>query len=488
MQTLAKKIGKASGITVTSTVVYLGLAVLTNSLIARIYGPEGLGLFAAFLMFVQLYSMFAIFGLPVALSKYTAEHEERREHLEITKIFSSLLIFATFSSISIGIISKFSTPHLARIMHIQSTDHFSFLISVALLFFSYSKLCQALFQGLLKAFKSALIQNLSFLGMLLVILYAYFFRKIPTYYAIVFGYLASGILGIWLCKKEGVLKWQFNRVALLKIIKFAIPIAIGSYLFFISQWVDRFTIGAFLGVKEIGLYTAGLTIIQAIKRIPLSLTNVLIPSYSKISVYGIEKTEKAFNFNIKILAIFLFFLAILIFLFSDYIVNALYGSNFLKTIQIVKILSLGLFFSALTIPLSTFIVGRGFPKINMYLSLVGVGVQVILVLIFTKLIGINGTAMANVFAHPVTLCGGCYIVIRVFKIKLKWLNVFKPLLNCMISASLFISARKLHLNIVASVVLLVTCYCIITWVLVLSKKEKEIIINNIRNSNDRQNL
>ena len=481
MQTLARRIAKASGITVTSTVIYLGLGVLIHSLIGRIYGPEGIGFYAAFLMFVQLYSMFAIFGLPTALSKYTAEHEEKGEHVEITKIFSSLLIFATFSSIIIGIVSRFITPHLARVMHIESTADLSFFVSVGLLFFSYSMLCQALFQGLLKAFKSALIQNLSFFAILLVILYAYFFNKIPVYYAVVFGYFASGILGIWLGWRQGVLKWQFNKDAFLKIVKFAIPIAIGAYLFFISQWIDRFTIGAFLGMKEMGIFTAGMTIIQATRRIPASLTPILIPSYSKINVYGKEKIGKALNLNIKIGAIFLFFAGSLTFLYAKDIISILYGSKFSQTVLILQILSIGTFLTAITLPASTLITGSGHPKLNLYLNFIGIPTQIILIVLLTKHYGIVGTAIANLLVGLVYVLGALFMVSKVLKIYIHYESLMGPILGWFIFILSYFFIFKISNNSILAGIIGIIIYVFVCWTKVLNIEDKQ-SIRKIKNN------
>ncbi len=476
MRILVRKIAKASVITIGSTIVYLGIAVSVNSLIGRTYGPEGLGLFTSFLMFVQLYSMFGIFGLPTALSKYTAEHEEKKEHIEIVKIFSSLIIFSTFSSIVIGIISRFLTPYLAEIMHIQSTNRLSFFTSVTLLFFSYSILCQALFQGLLKAFKSALIQNLSFLGILIVILYAYFFKRVPIYYAILFGYLASGILGIWLCTKEGVLKWQFDRKSFLKIVKFAIPIAVGSYVFFISRWVDRFVIGVFLGVKEIGIFTAAVLVVQAIQTIPLSLGTTLVPSYSKVSLLGTSKIEKAFNMNIKILASFLFFTGSILFLFASEIIVLIFGSEFSSASLILQILTIDLIFTCAILPAATLMTGGGFPKISALISSTGVFLQALFVILLTWKFGMIGTACARVLALPFLLALNLIFVKKVFKIKIEFKNIIIPAVITGFSILWFLGFQFLFKNKYFSGIIFVIVYIIITGLFVFESEDRELAV------------
>lgn len=472
---LSKKIANASVITIIFTILSLCLGVIIHSLIGRIYGPEGLGLYASFMMFIGLYSMFAIFGIPSALSKYVAEYEERREFKKIKESFSSVLIFVTFTSLIMGLLAYYITPYIAGIMHINAASEMYVFVLVALLFFVYSQISQSFYRGLLNALKSSVIQITALLGLLCIVLYAYFVIHIPVYYAIAFGYVVSGIFGLVLCIKDKVIITNFSKEELYKILKFALPIALMSYFGFIAQWTDRIVLGIYLGVAEIGIFTAGMMIIQATRQIPASLTPILVPSYSKINVYGKEKVEMALNLNIKLASIFLFFVGSLTLLYAKDIVFIIYGSKFAQTVLIIQILSIGTFLSAITLPTSTLITGSGHPKLNLYLNFIGIPTQIVLIVLLTKYYGMVGTAIANPLAGLVYVFGTVFMVSKVLKIRIYWGNLIKPTLAWIsfIASYLFILLifnNSIFAGIVGAIV-----YTFICWEKVLSTDDKKLI-------------
>jgi|LGVF01.1.fsa_nt_gb stage V sporulation protein B len=472
---LSKKIANASAITIIFTVISLGLGIVIHSLIGRIYGPEGLGLYASFMMFIGLYSMFAIFGIPSALSKYIAEYEEKQEFKKIKESFSSVLIFVTFSSLMMGLLAYYITPYLAGVMHIDAPSELYVFVLVALLFFIYSQVSQSFYRGLLNALKSSLIQIISLVGILGIVLYAYFFAQIPVYYAIVFGYVVSGFFGLLLCIKDRAIATIFSKNELYKILKFALPIALMSYFGFIAQWTDRIVLGIYLGVAEIGLFTAGMMIIQATRQIPASLTPILVPSYSKIHVYGKENVERALNLNIKLAAIFLFFVGSLTLLYATDIVFIIYGSNFGQTVLILQILSIGTFLTAITIPTTTLITGSGHPKLNLYLNLMGIPTQIILIVLLTKYYGMVGTAIANPLTGLVYAFGTLFMVSKVLETKIYWESLITPALAWISFIGGYLMILTIFNNTMFAGIVGTIIYAFICWKKVLSTNDKTII-------------
>ena len=472
---LSKKIANASAITIIFTVISLGLGVVIHSLIGRIYGPEGLGLYASFMMFIGLYSMFAIFGIPSALSKYVAEYEERREFKKIKESFSSVLIFVTFTSLIIGLLAYHITPYLAKVMHINAPSEMIIFVLLTLLFFIYSQISQSFYRGLLNALKSSFIQIISLIGILCIVLYAYFVTQIPVYYAIAFGYVVSGIFGLLLCVKDKALITNFSKEELYKILKFALPIALMSYFGFIAQWTDRIVLGIYLGVAEIGIFTAGMTIIQATRMIPASLTPILVPSYSKINVYGKANVEIALNLNIKFASIFLFFIGSLTLLYARDIVFILYGSKFAQTVLILQILSIGTFLTAITIPTTTLITGSGHPKLNLYLNLIGIPTQIVLIVLLTKYYGMVGTATANPLAGLVYVFGTVFMVSKVLKITIHLENLMKPALAWISFIVSYLFILTIFNNSIFAGIVGTAVYTFICWKKVLSTDDKRLI-------------
>lgn len=472
---LFKKIANASVITIIFNTVFLGLGVLIYSLVARIYGPEGVGIYSAFTMFVGLYSTIAIFGIPFSLSKCVAEYEERKEPEKIKENFTAALIFVTITSLFTGLLAYYITPYFSRAMHLDFASSMIIFLVISSIFFTYSQITQAFYQGVLNALKSSWIQAVSFISILAVIVYAYFFRHLPVYVAVVFGSVAAGLFGLWLSAKDKVIIRSFSREELYKILKFALPLTLMSYFVFLSQWLDRMTLGVYLGVTEIGIFTAGITIVRASKQIPLSLTAVLVPSYSKVNVYGKEKVEKVLNLNIKIAAIFLFFMGAMTMLYAKDIVLLLYGSQFEGAVLVLQILSIGTFLSAITLPATSLITGSGHPKLNLYLYLIGIPSYIILLVLFTKHYGIIGTAVANILASLVYVFGTAFMLLKILNIKIYWGSVIKPAFALLALIVVYVFSFLIMRNSICSGIVSTVVYSLICWGKVLSHNDRNIM-------------
>lgn len=468
---IKRRIIRAGTITILGSGVSLILSLGVRMAIARIYGPKGLGEYAGFMMFLSLFGTIAAFSLPRAVLKFAAEYEENNQPKNVKKLFSSVFFFLTGTCLIVAVLSLLFTPHLAGLIHLQTTPVLSLLLGLTLLLATYSVLASTLFLGLLQNLRAFAVSIVSLIVMVALAGYAYLVSPFPVYLLLVAGYLVSAAVGMILAIRQGLLGFEFSGREIKKAFRFALPLMLTAYLAFFVEWFDRFTLGMYFGQTEMGLFTAGLAIFVAARRLPMSLTGVLVPSYSKISLRGEEVLSRAYGKNIYYYALIFFFISGVLILFHRELITIMYTEEFLPAADILLILGGSFVLSVITNPGSSLLIGCGYTKLNTVNYTVGVGVLVPALLIFSRW-GIRGAATAQILCHAVTTAGMIFILTRVIRLKIP----FKPLLKLFfftLLTGLLTGVVKMVLPFFVSLPFFFIIYAGGVWLVVLTGDDKE---------------
>ncbi len=295
-----------------------------------------------------------------------------------------------------------------------------------------------------------------------------------------YGYLVSGILGIYLARRQGFLRWQFSGEEIRIAFSFVLPLIFMSYIGFFAEWFDRFTLGMYFGVKEMGVFSAGLVVFAAARRLPLSLTDVLVPSYSKISLRGKEVLGRAYGKNIYYYAIIFFFIGGFLVLFRRELITLLFTKEFLPAADILLILGGSFILSVITNPGSALLVGCGHTKLNTFNYVAGVIVLIPALLIFTRNWGVRGAAAAKILSHLVTTGGMLFILTRIIKLKVILLPLLKILALTLTSTLLVGLSKDLISFFPLSMLLLAVLYFGGLWLIILTPEDKEYLAEAFR--------
>ncbi len=418
MSTIKHRIIRAGTIAVAGSGISLVLGLGVRMIIARVYGPEGMGKYAVFKMFLSFFGTIALLALPRAVLKFSAEYEERNELAGIKSLFSTACIFLTLSCLLAAAASQIFTPTLSRLINLPEDRTLVLLLGLTLIFSTYSMLTASLFMGLLQNIRALTISLISTLSMIVLAGYAYFIYPVPVYLLLVGGYFVSGLAGIIMARQQGFLAFEFSGAELKKALIFSSPIIVMSYFGFLVEWLDRLVLGMYFGVEEIGLFTAALAVFTPVKKVPVTLTDVLVPSYSKVSVLGKEVLGRVFSKNIQYYAIFYLFFGLVLILFNQEIIALLYTERFMASAGVVLILSGTLILSVITNPGSSLLVGCGHTRLNTGNYIFGTAVLIPALFVFAKLWGIRGAAAAILLSHVAAAGGMIFILVRILKLKI----------------------------------------------------------------------
>ena len=131
-------------------------------------------------------------------------------------------------------------------------------------------------------------------------------------------------------------------------------------------YLDRFMLGAFVGLSAVGYYTAPFDGVIRMLIVPGSLVNALFPSISGMQVMGdVVGLKRVFSKAVRNISLILALPALVIVIFGPTLLRFWLGETFAEHGSIaVRVLAFGVLMNSLAHVPSSFIVAMGRPDIN----------------------------------------------------------------------------------------------------------------------------
>jgi len=456
-----KKIVTASSVNVIGNMLYLGLGVLVNGILGRLYGPGGLGLYTSFLLFVNLYSTLAVFGMPMALSKTVAEYERQGAKF-IGQILTSALMFTGLTSLVVGGISYFVTPLLAQLLGIETIPKFMAIgMFLSLTSWGGCQIIWSFYQGTLQFTKSTMVHLLPLMVVSFILLVNLTGKSVSILEMVVLGYVVSGIISLSLVVRDGFLISEFSLPKLLSILKLSFPLLIISYAVFVSTWADKAISGVLFGVEQIGLITSVMVFIQAARMLPRAISEVLIPVYSKLSANGQPPLRSLFESNVKVMSLLMSLFVFSLYILAEPLIILVYGSAFTAAVPLLQILSFALLAVGFSSSTTGLLTGTGRTITEMALVIAEVVAQLFLLFLLGSVFGVIGVALANTIAPYLGLSLRYLSIRRVMPTKTAWVAWLQQMMVLVLGILAFVALKHLLGNVVASIVSIIGYFALI---------------------------
>ena len=308
-------------------------------IIARLYGPDVFGQFTTAQVLATNFIILADFGFDILLTTEVAKN--RNYAIKIFQQFFSLKIIFCFIALLlmniIGLLGDFSFQ----------TKNLIFILSFYMVFSSLSNFLSALFKGFEKLeyeTRITLLMNL----LLILLALPLILLKINIYVIaliFVFTRLVGFMLGIFYSKSliSGI-AYKFILVGFNKIRNKVL--VFGLFLLFNNLFfqLDTILLSLWKNDNEVGIYQAVFKLIMLPLVIPDIITNTLLPTLSRLNHENREQWIKIGKFINKLLIGIVIPIAIIMFVYSEQIIELIYGSkNYLSSMNILRIFSLILF-------------------------------------------------------------------------------------------------------------------------------------------------
>ena len=338
-------------------------------------------------------------GLDSALFKFYHSNKYSRED-----VVSNSLIFLFGSSFSISLM-LILISQTSIVQFVDVSYNWLFMLSIVLFCDSLSARTLVILRLKEKAWYYL------FIGLINIISSLFFNVLFIAYYQLssagaVYALIATSIVQLITVIPVIINQVQFSRIDFKlykKMLFFGLPFVPATILFITIGMIDRFFIEAYLGLSEVGIYSAGYKLGSLISIVIIAFNLNWQPYYLKI------QNDKNFSINVKkisqLFAVILLYITAFICIFSSDLIQikvfdiSLIGKEFWSSSNIIPWIAFGYFFYGLYVlqALSLYIKN----KQNWTPVFWGCGtvVNILLNIVLIPKMGISGAAIATFYSY-----------------------------------------------------------------------------------------
>ncbi len=411
-QSSYKQVFKATSIFGGVEVFKIVIRIIRIKFVAVLLGPAGLGIAGLLGSTTGIITSLTSFGLGTSAVKEIAGAFGSGDQKQVSKVVTVLRRLVWITGILGAVIMLIFSTWLSELTFGNKDYSFSFiLISVTLLFNQISNGQGVVLRGLRKV---RYLAQASMIGSVLGLI-----TNIPLYYF----YGVKGIVpGIILTSITTLcLTWYFARKVKLDPVKVSIPetVAQGKDMLkfgFAISLEGLITVGAAYvikifvsnsgGVEEVGLYTAGFSIINSY--VGMIFTAMGQDYYPRLSAVNKDsfKINKTVTEQAVIALIIMVPIIIIFLIYSPLLIQLLYSSEFLAMEEMITWAILGMVFRALSWSIGYVILAKGDSKLFIRTT-IGFNLIFLLTNIFgyelLGLMGLGVTFLINYIIHFVAI-------------------------------------------------------------------------------------
>ena len=414
--------------------------------LARFLMPENYGIYSIVLSTVMIFYTFADLGVNETLARYISL-AIKKEKTKISSYYKYLLKIKLVLSLCVSLlliilaypISAYFFKNDALFLPLLAGSFYIFVLAMEGF---YTRLFYPIERVEYLSIRALLTQILRIIAVFFVFYFvASSYQVMWIFFSLILVHTSVLLLILSDLKKlipelSRPAKARIDKKEIRKFVGF-LTIATISGVFF--SYVDSIILGFFLLPEFVGYYVAAFSIIAATTSFIAFPNIILLPIFAKVTKL---ESEKVFNKVFRFLVILAVPSSFGLVVFRKYIINLLYGNSYLPS-------ALPLFFLAfLIVPMACvgtflpFFSAKGKPQIFAKLIIITGIINIILSLIFIKLLLIISPSWAMTGAAIANLISWTYYFLTAFYISKKQFNLkisFKPLTKPIIS-SLFMTA------------------------------------------------
>lgn len=305
----------------------------------------------------------------------------------ILNLISSLLLFLTLIIISNG----FSEVELKLIL--------AFFISYLYTPFS-----------VLESYKNFKLKQREYIiPKSIVYLIGSIFKILVLYYKLDFNFfliimslegIIISIIYFLILKKETLLKnFKFDKVVIKLIIEPTLPLVLVTVFSMIAGKIDQVFIKNMLGYSFNGIYSASYKIIEYFLILPTILMKTFYPFLVKFFSYKTEYFNNIFNKIFIILNLYSLISILVLILFGEFIIGAIFKDEYSDSINVLILLSPIIYFYSLQIIYNSIIYLINKEKIYLLRSILAMSINILLNYLLIPKYGINGAIISTLITY-----------------------------------------------------------------------------------------
>jgi O-antigen/teichoic acid export membrane protein len=402
-----QKIAKGTGIIFIGTIIWMLLGFIGRIILVRYITQTEYGTYCLALVIISIFATISTLGLDEGSTRYIAYFRGKKEGGKVKGIITSSIKIAIIASISLAIISFFSSDFISTsIFHTSALSTPLKIFSIAIPFTVLINVFIAIFRGFDRVdarlyFNNILRPVLHLLFLIAVIQFGLSF--IGVVYAYVLSIAVTCIaLVIYMMKKSPLSMRSDSSVTnpMTKgLLFFSVPLLAVAMLSMVMSWTDTLMLGYFKTPDVVGLYNVALPLASLISIVITSVAFLYTPIVS--SLYGknqMEEMKRTYVILTKWCFLATLPIFFVLFLFPGVVLTLLFGSRYIGASVALQILSLGLFVGTTTGHNYNILIAMGKTNSLMHIFLISGVTNIILNVALIPSLGIIGAAIASAFA------------------------------------------------------------------------------------------
>lgn len=351
------------------------ISLIRSKLVAVLLGPTGMGISSLLNSTILLINGFTSFGLDKSAVKNIAMTNASGDTVKIATEVSTLRRLTWFTGVLGIVLTIILSPWLSKLTFDNTDYTFAFIwLSITLLFMQLTNGNLAILQGFRKLQLQAKA-NLygSFFGLVFTIPLYYYFG-IKSIVPAIFVASLIALLTSWYFKnKVKILNVKLTNLEVFVVgknmVKLGFSLSFISLLSIVSAYILQIVVNKKGGVVELGLFSAGFTIINTY--VGLIFTAISTDYFPRLSTICDDNDKvRILVVQQALIAVLIITPIIIIFLtFAPLIIKTLYSSQFISIIKMVSWGILGMLFKAVSWSMGYILIAKGDSKIFMKTSL-----------------------------------------------------------------------------------------------------------------------
>jgi len=377
-------------------VLRIFVGIFVTVWVARYLGPEQFGILSYAIAIVGLFSAFATLGLDSITVRELVKNETMQNQMIGTVFWLKLM----------GAISVlfFLYIFVSILPNDRNTNFIIFIIASSTIFQSFNVI-DFYFQSkvLSRYVVYANIISLSLSSIIKILLILFESSLISFAWVVLFDsfILSIGLIYYYFLTNPliNIRFYKFSKDLAKSLLNDSWPLILSALLISVYMKIDQVMINSMLGSNAVGQYSAAVRLSEAWYFIPVVIAASLFPAV----INAKQHNEIIYYTRLQQLYDFMVWTAILISipvaLYSDAIVNFLYGIEYSKTSNVLKIHIWTSVFVFLGVASSKWFVAENFMKLFFVRSLYGVLCNIAFNIILIPLYGIEGAAISTLFGQ-----------------------------------------------------------------------------------------
>jgi len=397
----------------------LGLCgIITNVIIARIYGASALGVFNQAYAIYIVSTQIASLGIELSVLKYVAQYASEKKSFD--QVITSGLIIVVASTSLFTIALFFLKNPISKILHSPDTASAILFLIPGLWCLSLNRIFFSILNAVRAMKAYAVLTALRYIVMLMSLLVLAYLNVPSKTLSAVFSFAELAIIlpCFFLCRK----KFKFNFNELYELVRvhliFGIKSIFGGVIAVLNTRVDILMLGYFMSDSLVGKYSLASMVVEGVLQLPFVLRRNLDPIITRL--HTLRQYDQLETFIRKIRGITfvgLLIVGLLLAILFPLAVDAFIGGHaFRESYRLFVILMIGAVAMGTYLPVSGILVQSGFPGYQTLFFLLCFATNAALNLILVVIWGAVGAAAATTISF-------CLSVLYLKRYALKYTNI-----------------------------------------------------------------